>query len=1088
MPQREYNLAALIRPLDNGLFLGESMFFPEVSRVASSPLRVRRALAMNAAALAAETPLQHRHRRVAPAALEVIPFEIQLKPPEGSVHWKEPISLTLHAALYRASGLEVAAVPGLGIEVIAPTREELLKRLPTEALAALRRLRAADSLANLAMLPRGEGLSLEQAPFHADVPTPREAARRAGEGRPSASVLKEVADDLRDANLAEAWQIEPLVARIADLLGGRNAQSVLLVGPPGVGKTAALHELVRKRRELGFAETPFFATSGSRLVAGMSGFGMWQERCNQLRVEAAKQRAILHLGQLVELMEVGKGMMIQQGVAGFLRPYIARGELLCVVECTPEQLPVIERRDPHLVGAFARLEVREPAAADCATILRRAARGRDATPAALDTLSRLHRRYATYSAWPGRPLRFLHNLLADNAQAGITPTEVYRAFSRETGLPAAILDDGAPMDLDAVRAFLAARVISQDGALELITDLLATVKSGLSRPHKPLASLLFVGPTGVGKTETAKALAEFLFSDRKRMTRFDMSEFASPGAVQRLIGGPGGEGLLVARVREQPFAVLLFDEFEKAHPMFFDLLLQVLGEARLTDAQGRLADFGNTVIIMTSNLGAENFMQGRIGFGSGMTGAAEHFTGELRKFVRPELLNRIDRVVPFLPLPPEAVKQVLRKELELIRTRPGLRDTGANLEVTEAAQDALVTRAYQPALGARPLKREMERNLLVPLAELLNTRKGAIPRVSATLENGALVLTPSAAAVGEPARDGTLATSAGACTGLRRKAQAANRAPAVLEIRNDVFRIRKTLEQFERAKRLRKSAFASAALEHDRARLPGLQAVEGAFSELLQRLGMLEDDLVLGASGRAIEDATALRDRLAAEAAAWQEALLGLMRLRFPRADVATLYMAGANHDFLFDLGRAYAGHAFATGVQVKAVWLTSDPSEDDFKDLRRRAETDNECRVALEQWVQRKSDRQPQRLPQANALKFLADPREEPGTLALQLNAPDIMLRVAAEQGRHVFQTGPEVQPSDVTVTVLAGAAMDHAKLDLSGAQDGLRRSYHMGTRQARDERLDETLAWTGARLDTVVARGIEGTFARALESQVSL
>src|SRR5262249_9301288 len=161
-------------------------------------------------------------------------------------------------------------------------------------------------------------------------------------------------------------------------------------------------------------------------------------------------------------------------------------------------------------------------------------------------------------------------------------------------------------DMAEARRWFAGRVIGQPEAVDLIVDLLATVKAGLARPRKPLASLLFIGPTGVGKTEMAKALAEFLFGSRQRLTRFDISEYADPLAVQRLIGGSfAAEGLLTARVREQPFSVVLLDEFEKAHPQLFDLLLQVLGEGRLTDAAGRLADFSNAVVILTSNLGAE---------------------------------------------------------------------------------------------------------------------------------------------------------------------------------------------------------------------------------------------------------------------------------------------------------------------------------------------------------------------------------------------------------------------------------------------------------------------------------------------------
>src|SRR4029079_3920881 len=185
--------------------------------------------------------------------------------------------------------------------------------------------------------------------------------------------------------------------------------------------------------------------------------------------------------------------------------------------------------------------------------------------------------------------------------------------------------------------------------VELIVHLLATVKAGLTRPRKPIASLLFIGPTGVGKTEMAKTLAEFLFGSRQRLTRFDMSEFGDSVSVQRLVGGVfGSEGLLTARIREQPFSVVLLDEFEKGHLQMLDLLLQVLGEGRLTDAAGRLADFSNAVVILTSNLGADSYQQGAFGFlgesasdeAAQRDRAREHFGRAVQEHVRPELFNR----------------------------------------------------------------------------------------------------------------------------------------------------------------------------------------------------------------------------------------------------------------------------------------------------------------------------------------------------------------------------------------------------------------------------------------------------------------
>ena len=181
----------------------------------------------------------------------------------------------------------------------------------------------------------------------------------------------------------------------------------------------------------------------------------------------------------------------------------------------------------------------------------------------METLDRLHRRYATYSAYPGRPLRFLQHLFQENAAAAtIGPTEVAQAFSRETGLPSQLLEDGRRLDLEYVRGWFAERVVGQAAAADAVVQVLANVKAGLTPRHRPIASLLFIGPTGVGKTEMAKALAEFLYQDRRRITRIDMSEYAEAAAFDRLIGGAfGADGLLTAKVREQPFGVVLLDEF-----------------------------------------------------------------------------------------------------------------------------------------------------------------------------------------------------------------------------------------------------------------------------------------------------------------------------------------------------------------------------------------------------------------------------------------------------------------------------------------------------------------------------------------------
>ena len=473
----------------------------------------------------------------------------------------------------------------------------------------------------------------------------------------------------------------------------------------------------------------------------MCGMGMWQQRCHKLIREANQTQAILHLGSITELMEAGK-IDGQPGVASMLRQSVARGKLQAIAECTPEQLAVVERDDPMLLRAFAKMEIAEAEPSRIIDILTQAAKDRSArttnqlqrtlgmaaakpvrfTPQAIEELHRLHSRYATYSALPSQPLRLMQTMLEKlERPAEFAAMQVAAAFSAQTGLPEFLVNDAVPIDLEAIDRQLTSHVIGQAEPAELIVNLLATLKARMIRPGRPFASLLFIGPTGVGKTEMAKALAKLLYSDTRRMIRIDMSEYSSPWSAMKLIGRQGdGDGTLTSPIREQPFSVVLLDEFEKADPTVFDMLLQLLGEGRLTDSQGRLADFRNAVVIMTSNLGVESYKDSAFGFGElDAAGWRAHFEREVQRFVRPELLGRIDRIIPFRPLPPDVVRRIAIRETELLKGRAGLRYSDATLEFTSAAIDLLSQVGYQPKYGARPLRRAIEQLVTIPLADKL---------------------------------------------------------------------------------------------------------------------------------------------------------------------------------------------------------------------------------------------------------------------------------------------------------------------------------------------------------------------------------
>ena len=1106
MTERRLQLHTLIQTFENESVLAEALGYPEISRFAETASRARRAVSANARNIAERTRLLELYQRCSASTPVIREFHIELPPPRDMPLWTATLSLKFNAAVFEVPGEAwLAYFPVLRIEVVAADEADLARRVTEELQLYLRRTKASSDLWSLAALQRGAELTLDTTQLVADIPTPKDVALRESLTPKEPSVLDSVCVHLNASELQPAYEYTDHARRLAEALSEPGPESVLLVGPSGVGKTAVFHELVQKRGDYHFARTPFWATSGSRLVAGMSGFGMWQERCDKLRKEASRTRAILHLGSLVELMEVGKGEMIQQGIAGFLRPFIARGELLCVVECTPDQLPIIERQDPHLLGVFRKLQITEPTPETATAILMSVAdeittvKGHDLIELhTLETVDRLHRRYATYSAYPGRPLRFLRNLLADR-DVPATDAEVYEAFSRETGLPRMMLDAAIPMEIAQVQKYFHERIIGQGGAVDLVTDMLATVKAGLSRPRKPLASFLFVGPTGVGKTETSKALAEFLFNDRRRITRFDMSEYSSPAGVQRLIGGVfGEEGLLTARMREQPFAVLLFDEFEKAHPLFFDLLLQVLGEARLTDAAGRLADFSNAVVIMTSNLGAEGFMQGGIGFNDKGTNAAQHFTKALQDFVRPELLNRIDRVVPFMPLDEASILEIVDRELDQLRRRPGLLATGTRLEVTPEGRTLIARNAYQPALGARPLKREIEISLLVPLANALNTQPQEYAlNAIADVKDGVLEL------VVAPLQDSTRARSTPeswltaltqVTTTLRRKLQTALSSAAMLQLRNEVYRLNRRLDMERRQKRKKPEAAFSPRFFEAEHRIAQMRKVIAGFEDCMEATSATEDGLSLCAMGQSrLQEAPARKD-VEARGREWADALRELMRLGGSGADTATIWIYSHHNDLMFELARAYYDWAKTSGFVAEVFWATREFTDNDRRDLQRRTQFDSLASEALrrEATVQANlPDPVPPMLyPPTDVVTFLDDPREETGAIAISMKGEDIALLLRLETGIHRFRFDNEAEPTNVEVAY-HGMNIWRATLPVpKGMADAepLRRRYDMQQHQAKDETLGEIVAWTGSRIDGALARCIRASFERELERQVGL
>jgi len=289
-----------------------------------------------------------------------------------------------------------------------------------------------------------------------------------------------------------------------------------------------------------------------------------------------------------------------------------------------------------------------------------------------------------------------------------------------THIPVSRLMEGEVQKLVHMEERLEQRVIGQRQAIEAVSNAIRRARSGLQDPNRPIGSFIFLGPTGVGKTETAKALAEFLFDDENAMIRIDMSEYMEKHAVARLIGAPPGYvgyeegGQLTEAVRRRPYTVVLFDEIEKAHQDVFNVLLQILDEGRLTDSQGRTVDFKNTVLIMTSNIGSHALQVGMEGKEEIDEPTRARVLEALRQHFRPEFLNRVDEIVIFEPLRREQMSRIV--EIQLARLRKLLEDRRLTLEITKGAVTFLAEHGYDPVYGARPLKRAIQKYLQDPLA------------------------------------------------------------------------------------------------------------------------------------------------------------------------------------------------------------------------------------------------------------------------------------------------------------------------------------------------------------------------------------
>ena len=624
------------------------------------------------------------------------------------------------------------------------------------------------------------------------------------------AILEEFGTNL--TRLAAEGKLDPVVGRVKEIervvqiLGRRTKNNAVLIGEPGVGKTAIAEGLaqriVNKSVPDLLEDKQVITLDMGLLIAGTRYRGEFEERLKQIMAEIRQAgNIILVIDEIHTLVGAGS---IQGGMdaANILKPALARGEMQCLGATTLDEYRKHIERDAALERRFQPVRVGEPSVEETIEILfglrdtyeqyhkvtisdsavesaaklsDRYISDRFLPDKAIDLIdeagSRVHLRNSQGSPVAKQLKRELRQVTTDKNEAVkvqdfdkagqlrdreleieadlkaiaenkeehnnsltsiVDEEDIAHIVASWTGVPVNKLTETESELLLHIEDTLHQRVIGQDEAVTAVSRALRRARVGLKSPNRPIASFIFSGPTGVGKTELAKALASYFFGSEEAMIRLDMSEFMESHTVSKLIGSPPGfvgydeGGQLTEAVRRKPYTVVLFDEIEKAHPDVFNLLLQLLDDGRLTDAQGRTVDFKNTLIIMTSNLGSKVIEKGGSGLGfefsdnqteSRYNRIRDRVNEDLKQYFRPEFLNRLDEIIVFRQLTKDEVKQIAEIMLREISTR--LSEQGITLEVTARFKDRIAEEGYDPSYGARPLRRAIMRLLEDSLAEAM---------------------------------------------------------------------------------------------------------------------------------------------------------------------------------------------------------------------------------------------------------------------------------------------------------------------------------------------------------------------------------
>ncbi|MBS0378541.1 MAG: AAA family ATPase [Proteobacteria bacterium] len=508
-------------------------------------------------------------------------------------------------------------------------------------------------------------------------------------------------------------------------------RSALLVGAPGVGKTSIVRGLAGYLPRIGKRKVYQFASV--QFLSGTVYLGEWQSKVTTLFDAASQSKAVLYLSDIWNLPAAGHTSTSSASVWDAMRPRLEKSDLQVVGEVTPEQLLAL-RSVPGFASLFEIIEIAPLSAEQISALVRTEARDLrvDLDEPGAQRILELCAQFLPTSAGPGPALKLVEQVRDyEIEKRGVGENEpvssffVEKVFSVYSGLPRFVVSRSEVRAVSEIREWFRARIIGQRDAIDAVVQVITLFKAGLHDPRRPIGSLMFVGPTGVGKTELARALSTYLFGSEKRLLRFDLSEFKDYHSFEALIGDPKNPdrpARLVDSVRDQPFQVVLLDEIEKAHANVWDLLLQILDDGRLTPGVGPAVSFRNAIVIATANIGAQAMERQPIGFASQSGADDARLQAELESVFRPELLNRFQHIVRFRKLSKLEVRDIARIELSRALEREGIVARQLSVDVDPEVLDVVIARGYDEKYGARALKRQLQGSVIMPIATLLMER------------------------------------------------------------------------------------------------------------------------------------------------------------------------------------------------------------------------------------------------------------------------------------------------------------------------------------------------------------------------------